>query len=152
MIARNIAPGLGRHFRIEELPNYSRTLLTEVREEAKKKMYPSGKYQIVGSDIDASMVAIAERNAERAGVREDIRFESMDFLEIRKDDCVVTNPPYGNRLQNAELEKIYQKLTSMIEKNGGGFITSYESKNTKWLANKKLLNGSEECRFWYKKG
>lgn len=134
MIARNIAPGLCRHFRIEELPNYNRTLLQEVRDEAGKKIYPSGKYQIVGSDMDASMVAIAERNAERAGVREDITFSVSDFLATSHSEptaTIVTNPPYGNRLQTTELERIYQKLTNTIEKNGGGYITSYEFKHTK---------------------
>lgn len=134
MIARNIAPGLCRHFRIEELPNYKRNLLQEVRDEAEKKIYPSGKYQIVGSDIDASMVALAERNAERAGVREDITFSVSDFLATSHSEpaaTIVTNPPYGNRLQNTELERIYQKLTNTIEKNGGGYITSYECKHTK---------------------
>lgn len=80
MIARNIAPGLRRHFRIEELPLYNRALLAEVREQAKAKIYPSGKYQIFASDSDATMVEIARRNAERAGVSEDIVFSVSDFL------------------------------------------------------------------------
>ena len=35
MIARNIAPGLHRHFRVEELPFFNRELLLETKERAK---------------------------------------------------------------------------------------------------------------------
>jgi putative N6-adenine-specific DNA methylase len=131
MIARNIAPGLCRHFRIEELPFYKRSLFQEVREQAKARIYPSGKYQIFASDNDATMIDIARKNAKRAGVNEDIIFGVQDFLEESSNKMIVTNPPYGHRLQGTDLEKIYQKLPSMIEENGGGCITSYELKNTK---------------------
>lgn len=150
MIARNIAPGLTRHFRIEELPCYNRALMEEARTELRNKAYPSGKYTIIARDIDSSVVEKAQRNAERAGVNEDITFEVGNFLEQESQNTIITNPPYGNRLQSHEIEDIYKKLPAVIETNGGGFITSYPivAKN---LANKKLLNGGEECRFWYKK-
>ena len=66
MIARNIAPGLARHFRIESLPCHDRELLATVRTQATTKSYPSGKYKIHASDIDPEMVRIAKKNAERA--------------------------------------------------------------------------------------
>lgn len=152
MMARNIAPGLGRHFRIEELPFYNRKLLQETRETARWKIYPSGKYQIHASDIDERMIPIARANATRAWVSDDIIFSVSDFLESKNtQNTIITNPPYGQRLQNKELENIYNKLIRDVSENAWGLITSYEIKNTQSLANKKLLNGSEECRFWYKK-
>lgn len=81
MIARNIAPGLTRHFRIEEFPFYKRELLMSVREEAKKKVYPSGAYTIVASDNDEGMIKIAKGNAKRAGVGEEITFKVQDLLD-----------------------------------------------------------------------
>ena len=47
MIARNIAPGLLRKFRLESLPCHDRELLDTVKTEAKSKSYPSGKYTII---------------------------------------------------------------------------------------------------------
>jgi putative N6-adenine-specific DNA methylase len=156
MIARNIAPGMNRHFRIEELPFYNRAFFQEAKEQAKAKIYPSGKYQIFGSDIDASMIEMAKRNAERAWVSEDITFSVWDFLQHTNKPInqytIISNPPYGNRLQQTDLETIYEKLTKEIRENNWGFITSFSLRDTKNLANKKLFNGSEECRFWYKKG
>lgn len=66
MMARGMAPGLHRHFRIESLPFHDRTIFLKTKHELESKIYPSGKYQIFASDIDESMVEIAKRNAERA--------------------------------------------------------------------------------------
>lgn len=151
MIARNIAPGLMRHFRIESLISHNKELLTEVKTEAKAKSYPSGKYTIIGRDIEPEMIRIAHGNAMRAGVQDDIVFEVGNYTESSiTDKTIVTNPPYGNRLQWVDLGDIYDKLKREIEWGAGGFITSYDiGKNQ--LANKKVLNGAEECRYWYKK-
>ena len=68
MMARNIAPGVERPFRIESLPFHDASELTSVRNIARMKAYPSGEYKIYASDIDPEMIRIAEKNAERAGV------------------------------------------------------------------------------------
>lgn len=75
LLARNLAPGMGRHFAVEYMPFFQKSLLTTVRNEAKKRSYPSGSYQIIGRDIDSKMIDIARANAERAGVEADICFE-----------------------------------------------------------------------------
>jgi 23S rRNA G2445 N2-methylase RlmL len=85
-------------------------------------------------------------------VTHDIVFSVGDFVgHTTHTGTLISNPPYGNRLQNNQIDTIYQKLVKHISEQGGGFITSYDiGKNG--LANKKLLNGGAECRFWYKKG
>lgn len=127
MIARNIAPGLFRSFRIEELPFFDEEILENTRTEAEKKIYPSGKYTVLASDIDPEMVRIAEENARRAGVAGDIRFSVSNFLNQPTDQptILITNPPYGNRLQSDDIDDIYKKLIREVGENGGGFITSY---------------------------
>jgi putative N6-adenine-specific DNA methylase len=60
MIARNIAPGLLRHFRVEELKFFDADILQAVRDTAKSKIYPSGKYRINASDIDPEMIERAK--------------------------------------------------------------------------------------------
>ncbi len=153
MIARNIPPGIGRHFRIENLSFHDRDLMMSTREAMRGKIYPSGSYQIFASDIDSNMIEIARRNAEKAWVGDDIVFSVGNFLEDpERVATIVTNPPYGKRLETGEdLHELYTKLIHSIEKNGGGFITSYPVDVRYGLANRKLLNGRDECRFWYKK-
>lgn len=152
MLARNIAPWLSRRFRISELPIFNKNLYLQVVEKAKAKMYPSGKYKIYASDLNPEMIAMAESNAKRAWVESDIIFSNQDFISYEiPEGVIISNPPYGNRLQNFEIDSIYTKLIKHITQFGGGFITSHPIESKHQLANKKLLNGWEECRFWYKK-
>ncbi len=152
LMARNIAPGLERDFRFMDLPFYDRMAHMEVKKNLRDKEF-TWTYTILASDMDDNMVAIAKRNALRAWVRDSIHFETVNFHE---DDMtarwtIVSNPPYGNRLKDDNLHELYKKLIHEVEENGGGFITSYHIDIRHGLANRKLLNGSEECRFWYKK-
>jgi putative N6-adenine-specific DNA methylase len=157
MLARNIAPWVNRHFRIESLPFHMRDELTSVKNIARMKAYPSGEYKIYASDINPLMIEIAERNAERAWVSGDIHFSCQDAEKLASllpgdtPSTIITNPPYGNRLQDYDFDALYSDLEKVIEANHGGFITSFERNPGKEWSNKKLLNGSEECRFWYKK-
>lgn len=81
MLARNIAPGLGRHFAVENFPFFEKEIFYAVRREAHEKIYPSGNYQIFASDIDPKMIEIAKNNARRAGVEDDIIFVEQNFFD-----------------------------------------------------------------------
>lgn len=152
MIARNIAPGLLRHFRVEELKFFDADILQAVRDTAKSKIYPSGKYRINASDIDPEMIERAKWNAKRAWVLDDINFGVWNYIDNPlQEGIIISNPPYGNRLQNNQIDTIYKKLIKEVCENGWWCITSYPLENKHQLSNKKLLNGGEECRFWYKK-
>ncbi len=175
LMARNIAPGIGRRFRIESLPFHDAGEFMKVKNTAQTKSYPSGEYKIQASDMNAEMIEIARGNALRAGVAWDINFEVGNFLSLRHCEersnpsswdsgsphsatasfamtgAIVTNPPYGKRLESDDLDDIYKKLIHEVSENGGGFITTYPVDVRFGLANRKLLNGSEECRFYYKK-
>ena len=152
MIARNIAPWLFRHFRVEELPFYDSEMFQVVRDTARSKIYPSGKYHINASDIDPDMIQIAKGNAKRAWVLDDINFGVCDYITNPPlEGIIICNPPYGNRLQTNQMDSIYKKLINEVWENGWGCITSYPIESKHQLANKKLLNGGEECRYWYKK-
>ena len=86
-----------------------------VRNIARMKAYPSGAYMIVASDIAPEMLDVARANAERAGVVDDITFSVENFLEPKvspseSEASIVTNPPYGKRLESDDLDEIYKKL------------------------------------------
>ena len=64
---------------------------------------PVIKTAIYGSDKSAEMVAMAQRNATRAGV--DVAFTVSDARDIRPDSTeglVVCNPPYGRRIRGGD--------------------------------------------------
>jgi putative N6-adenine-specific DNA methylase len=151
LMARNIAPGLGRKFRFMDLPFYEEIEYENIKEDLQEKEFV-WKYTITASDRDPEIIAIAKRNALRAWVRENIHFECEDFVDTDESRwTIVTNPPYGNRLKDENLGDLYTKLIHEVQKNGWWFITSFPVDVRHGLANKKLLNGNEECRFWYKK-
>ncbi len=153
MIARNIAPGLSRSYRIQDLPIYRADLMEQARREAEARIYPSGEYQIRGADMDPEMIRISRENARRAGVEQDITFVTMDMRQsldsLSAETTIVTNPPYGNRLQSEDLDSLYQQLQSAISTHAGGYISSVGFDGGDGWSNKKLQNGGDECRFWY---
>ena len=160
MIAKNIAPGLSRSFAGEGFPWYNIEFFKQAKEQAKTKIITDRKYAITGSDSDKEAVKIAENNAKRAGVSDTIAFENKDFKSYVQEylsGALVSNPPYGIRLQDYDLDLLYKDISIVFTKNTslfGGIITSYDfGKYTRpnlWK-NRKLYNGNELCYFWSKK-
>lgn len=132
-------------------------MFQKVREESRKKVYPSGKYQIFGSDISDEVLQKAKNNAMRAGVENDITFEKNDFFEqhFNEKTTIVTNPPYNIRLELND-ENFYKHFIKIVENENisGGFITSYEGENffSRHLwKDRKLYNGGIPARLYIKK-
>jgi len=159
MLARNIAPGLKRNFAFEWWKNIDSNIFDEVNNEANKKQYKDKKYQIYASDIDEKVLDIAKVNTENAGVADTIIFTSYDILNpLLPYDLnwltIVSNPPYGKRLNWPDLDKIYIHLISHIQNsNWGWFISSYkecESQIPKDFRKKKLFNWADEVVFYFR--
>ena len=101
-IACGIAPGAQRAFAFErQLP--FRPLLPawrELQRAARARVHDS-TVSIVAGDVSFRMTDYAERNAERAGVRQAIEFRTMDALQRPPPAArgtILMNPPYGERL------------------------------------------------------
>lgn len=164
LIARNIAPGLFRSFACEHFPFHEEEILEKVREEAEKSIYPTGKYSILWYDIDEEMIQIAQRNARRAWVGSDIIFKKQSITETKEEllrknteSTLVSNPPYGIRLEQDDIDQIHRDFAELMRQANirWWIITPYEPFRTyvskDIFKERKLMNGSEQCRFWYKK-
>lgn len=155
MIARNIAPGLRREFDYLYFPWYDLLYHEKVIKEARAKIYEKA-YPIFWSDNNPHMIDIACQNASRAGVLDTIKFREADIKDISYESWshLVTNPPYGKRLLEENLEWLYDNLEAIFLANNlfGGVITSVDffPKNQKGWTKKNLMNGSEKCQFWRK--
>lgn len=160
MIAENIAPGLSRAFAGEHFPWYDAKYFKQAKEQAKAKIITDKTYTITASDTDAEAVRIASNNAKRAGVADSIIFENKDFKSYVSEylsGALVSNPPYGIRLQDYDLDLLYKDISVVFTKNTslfGGIITSYDfgkfTRPESWK-NRKLYNGNELCYFYTKK-
>ncbi len=114
MMAAGIAPGSKRRFQSESwealIPQRH---WQDAREEAQELSHLSVRTDIQGYDIDPEVIKAARENAKRAGVDHLIHFQRRPVSELRhagKYGFVITNPPYGERLQQEELPEIYREM------------------------------------------
>lgn len=158
MMARNIAPGLFRNeFGFERWNDYDAELWKSLLDEAKQNEKPDINFSITGIDKSHQAIRNATENAKEAGVLNDIDFHAMPFEDYTPKETVqtiVTNPPYGGRITDDDLFRLY--------KNIGDQLKSKYSGSTAWVltANKdaakniglhstakiQLYNGALECR------
>jgi 23S rRNA G2445 N2-methylase RlmL len=118
LAARGLPPGLRRAFGFERWPTLdepTRAAWAETRaaSEAAAMAPREPLPPIVCADVSPDALGAARRNASAAGVDDDLTFELADAatLERRWDaGTVCTNPPYGERLQSHDLEKLYRDV------------------------------------------
>lgn len=157
LLAKNIAPGFKRNFAFEQFKNFENWAFQQLKSKAKEKVF-DGRYQIFGYDNDPKMITLAKANAQQAGVEDIIHFEQKDFLKSDfsplEKSRIVTNPPYGKRLENQHLDHLYKKLKDSFSGNlFWGRISPYPIQDMKkeFRSEKKLFNGDEACSFWWRK-
>jgi len=110
----NIAPGLKRDFVSEKWFRIPEKLWHRARQEAQDSIKPDNDIRIQGYDIDDKVIKIARDNARKAGVEEYIHFQQRDvrdFSSKEKYGFIVTNPPYGERLEDIKtVEQLYRDM------------------------------------------
>ena len=155
LIAKNRAPGLERHFAAMDWRVLDPKIWEQAKESARAKEF-HGEYSILGTDIDPKAVAIARKNAERAGVEDIVRFEvadAMAFDRMTERGVIVTNPPYGERiLEKQEAEALYAGFGQALARCPGWQLyllsshTEFErSFGRKADKKRKLYNGMIKC-------
>lgn len=160
MIAANMAPGMGRHFQAEKWSGLIRSSLwREIREEAEAMVDTDIETDIQGYDIDGDIIKVARDNARRAGVDHLIHFQQRAVADLhhpKKYGFVITNPPYGERLEDKknlpglyrEMGEAFKRLDSWSEY----ILTSYEDAERyigrKADRNRKLYNGMLKTYFY----
>ncbi|AZT89979.1 class I SAM-dependent RNA methyltransferase [Caldicellulosiruptor changbaiensis] len=159
MIAKNIAPGLNRTFLAEQNSFVSQDLWNKARLEAIEKIDYKSKLNILASDIDEKMIYIAKTNAKAAGVEKDIRFFKADSRKIKKSSdkgIIITNPPYGERIDNSDIFNLYRDFGKCLKDFSGWrfFILSGYDKFEKAFGkkadkNRKLYNGKIKTYLYF---
>lgn len=162
LIGHNIAPGSNRSFSCEEWEWFDQSVFEEVRAEADAAVDHDIELDIMGSDIDGTMIEIAKANADEAGVGSSITFKQMqlaDFTTEKEYGVILANPPYGERLgEEKEVHKLYKQMgqvykplktwSKYIITSDLAFETFYGEKATK---KRKLYNGAlrtDLFQFW----
>ncbi|HIY62005.1 MAG TPA: class I SAM-dependent RNA methyltransferase [Candidatus Mediterraneibacter stercoripullorum] len=160
MMAANIAPGMNRSFTAENWTNlaekrYWYDAVNEANDGIKEDIDPD----IQGYDIDGDVIRLARKSAEAAGVGHLIHFQRRAVQDLRhpkKYGFIVTNPPYGERLEEKEnLPRLYREFGESfrrLDSWSAYMITSYEDAERyfgrKADRNRKIYNGMLKTYFY----
>lgn len=129
--ARGIAPGAGRSFAFQDWPNYRPELWESVKARAAQQAVSGHIGAIMASDRDDGVVKLAQANAKRAGVGNDIDFKTNPISAIdplREIGYVITNPPYGARVGDpGALRNLYAQLGKVLRANASGSTLAFLS-------------------------
>ncbi len=164
MLATDRAPGLHRgHWGFGGWAQHDDAIWKEVKAEAQTRArqglaaYESRFY---GSDVDARVIERARRNARRAGIGELIDFDVKDVAQLNNPlpkgpyGTVISNPPYGERLESEPaLIALHSLLGRIMKSQFGGWNLSVFSASPELLsclqlrADKqfKAKNGPLDC-------
>jgi 23S rRNA G2445 N2-methylase RlmL len=157
--ARGIAPGLlGRKYGFQRWLSHDaskKDALIEIREYAASRVLPEADApSVMALDIDGQAVNLARKLAKQAGVAVRCeRLDARDFLGTDPPGHVLTNPPYGIRLERGEsFERLLAK--SFSELAGHRISAICQDRELLWampvkpLQEHALWNGDLECRLF----
>ena len=153
MMAANIAPGMNRSFLSEKWDNLiTKKNWYDVIDEANDMICDDVEVDIQGYDVDSSVIKIARRNAREAGVDHLIHFQERDVKDLnhpKKYGFIITNPPYGERLEDKkdlpDLYRAFGESFKRLDSWSAYMITSYDDAERyfgrKADKNRKIYNG-----------
>ena len=114
-----MAPGLNRDVVSGDWPCLDPSLWSEARTEA-RYLISSFDEMLIGTDLDPAVLKTARRNAEFAGVSANIHFQQKPFHDLnssRKHGCLITNPPYGERLSELyDVQHLYESMPDVLRR------------------------------------
>ncbi len=159
MIGMNIAPGLNRDFACGEWSIVPSETWLSTKQEAQDLIRINRELQIIGSDRDAKVLDLARFHADAAGVKKQVRFEHREFLELESGveyGCIVTNPPYGERLEDEDaVRDLYLSIPGVMQHLPSWslfLITSFPQfeglMQKPAERRRKLYNGRIECTYY----
>ena len=164
MIGLNIAPGMRRDFQAMTWDNIlPKSLFKEAKKEAEDLIDRETKLSIQGYDIDTSALDAARGNLSLAGLDGNIHFQQRDMRDIssaKKYGFIITNPPYGERLEEKEaMPELYKemgKAFARLDEWSYYIITGFEDApkyfGRKPDKNRKIYNGMMKTYFYSYQG
>ncbi|MAJ45341.1 MAG: hypothetical protein CMF96_11455 [Candidatus Marinimicrobia bacterium] len=125
-IAKNIPAGKHRKkWGFFHFPEFNTSKWVEFKNEADSKIVEKISLEIYGSDINKLYVQSSIIHAKNAGVQNFIKFRNIDikdWLPFSSNGTIITNPPYGIRLdQFKNLAYLYSLFGDTLKNHCEGF-------------------------------
>ena len=158
-IALGVPAGIARPFGFERLRGHEARRWRDLKDDARARILPRLDAPLVGWDIDPQAIDAARQNAERAWLSpETIRFETGDARQARppaEQGWIVTNPPYGERLE-AGAQQLWPEWATCLKRHFGGWHVAVISSDHDLPGHMRLKpgrrtpvhNGALDCRLF----
>ena len=160
MIATNRAPGLDREFGFQKLAMFDSDAWKKLVEDARSRVRAADDLHVSGSDRYGEALKLARDNLAALGVTDAVALKQADVVDMpppADSGILVTNPPYGVRLQDQEkVAELYPKLGDALKKKFSGwtaYLFTADMRLPKLIglaASRRtpLYNGALECRLF----
>jgi putative N6-adenine-specific DNA methylase len=157
MKATKRAPGLCREdFGFMRWKNYDAPTFELVKAELEAQVIPAPA-AIIAIEKDLSFIRMAKANAEKAGVLDNVRWITGDFLTYKPNEegaTVLLNPPYGERLYD-NVEELYGEIGTHLKHSFPGCnawiissnMSAFKKIGLKPTSKYKLKNGKLDCDY-----
>lgn len=155
MIGKRFAPGLLRqNFGFMKWPDFDASVWSSVRRAAQTQI--SAGAAVWACDKDAWAVELTRRNVRKAGMESAVLVRQTPFEQLEGPSgpsTVVMNPPYGERLHEADIHALYKTIGDTLKKRFAGSHAWIISSNQEALkhvglrASRKIIlfNGALKC-------
>jgi putative N6-adenine-specific DNA methylase len=158
LIALNIAPGVFRkNYAFEKWDDFDPELFEYISSDDSKER--EFNFKCYGSDVSPRAIAAAAKNVRNAGLEKYVDLKVSSLRNIKnapdKHGIIITNPPYGERLNPTDLLETYSVLGERLKHVFPGYTAWVMSANKdgfdkigmKHCAKIALMNGPIECEF-----
>ncbi|NUM51314.1 MAG: hypothetical protein HUU48_09375 [Flavobacteriales bacterium] len=159
MISCNFPPNLYReHFGFKNWSDYNLKEFLKIKKEAEEAIVPFKNFEFYASDISSSAINATTTNLAFLNKFTTINISVSDFFKNSPSldgGIIITNPPYGERLQLEESISFYKKIGDKLKTDFAGFDAWIISSNNEAMkhiglkpsAKIQLYNGKLECSF-----
>lgn len=124
MWARNIPASYYREdFGFWHWKDFDKSLWEKVKKEEDAKMIPI-KATIIGADINREVLRAVRVNLRRSKLHMDVKTLHTSFEEFQNtfdNGILLTNPPYGERIGEGEIEELYTEIGTKLKHSFEGF-------------------------------
>lgn len=145
-----------QHYAFKNLNNYDDALWNEIYGSA-PRIVRSLPCEIIGSDISDEMILKTRRNFRSMSFGRFVKTAVLPFDQVTKKDekfFILTNPPYGERMET-DIPELYDTLGTWMKHkmtNSEAWIISSSEEGWKSIGLKptrkiKVYNGDLECSF-----
>ncbi|AQS51073.1 RNA methyltransferase [Paenalcaligenes hominis] len=158
-IALGAPPGIARPFHFERLRHHDARAWQDLKAEARAHIAAEIEVPLLGSDLSPGAIAAARANLARAHLPADtIQFEvknALDIQPVAPKGWIITNPPYGERLDDTDTE-FWSDWASHLKRNFSGWSVNVITSDLELPSKLRLkpnrrfplFNGPLDCRLF----